>query len=124
MNETPSLKVAIMGIADRFNKLIPIMLQMGIVEDLLNKKLVLSERDGASYTVTINSDGMSVSDGSDPFSHARLCTTGEQWQKILAGEKLDRCTKTALTDPQRSELYDAATSIEQMKSIRQFTSML
>ena len=87
MNETSSLKIAIMGIADRFNKLIPIMLQMGIVEDLLHKKLVLSERGGASYTVTINPDGMTVSDGSDPFSHAWLCTTREQWQKILAGEK-------------------------------------
>ena len=39
MENTPlGLKELLLQLKDRFNMLVPIMLQMGIIEDLLNKK--------------------------------------------------------------------------------------
>lgn len=83
----PTLKEMLIKVKDRFNTLVPIMLQMGIIEDLLHRKIVVEERDGEVYTIAITPDGMAVSDGADPFCHARMCTTGEQWRKILGGQK-------------------------------------
>ena len=86
-SSTFSLKDAISLVAKRFNSLIPILLQMGIIEELLHKKFILSETGGESYTITITPEGMSLEDGKSAFSHAKLCTTSEQWTKIFAGKK-------------------------------------
>jgi hypothetical protein len=86
-NTAPTLKEMLLKVKDRFNALMPVMLQMGIIEDLLHRRIVVEERGGEVLTVAITPDGMAVSDGADPFCHARMCTTGEQWQKILAGQK-------------------------------------
>lgn len=74
-------------IAVRWNQLTPLMVQMGIIDDLLNRKIVVEEREGESLTLSISGEGMRVDPGKDPWAHAFMCTTREQWQRILAGEK-------------------------------------
>jgi len=81
------LESSIMMIAQRWSVLTPLMLQMGIIEELLNRKLVLSEEEGPSFTVSITEEGMTVEEGKDPFAHAHLATTREQWEKIFSGSK-------------------------------------
>ncbi len=82
-----TLKESISTMAQRWSVLTPLMLQMGIIEELLNRKLTLSEKDGLGFTVVITEEGMTVEDGKDPFAHAHLSTTREQWEKIFAGSK-------------------------------------
>ena len=82
-----TLRDMIMGVSDKWNALTPLMMQMGIIEELLHRKLVLSERDGPAYTVAISPQGFEVEEGEDPFAHARLCTTRAQWEQIFAGTR-------------------------------------
>jgi hypothetical protein len=103
----------------RFNMLIPVMLQMGIVEDLLDRKLVLSEEDGLSYTVSITSAGMAVSEGDDPFCHARLVTTRDQWEKILTGKKTYATVFRFELDPVR-----AVVPLKDMALVERFSSVM
>lgn len=84
---THSLRDLIMGVSEKWNALTPLMIQMGIIEDLLHRKLVLSERDGPSFTVAISPEGFEVEEGSDPFAHASMRTTREQWEKIFDGTR-------------------------------------
>lgn len=84
---SPSLRDLIMGVSDKWNALTPLMIQMGIIEELLHRKLVLSERDGPAFTVAISPQGFEVEEGEDPFAHARMRTTRAQWEKIFAGER-------------------------------------
>lgn len=84
---TIPLSEMIMGVSEKWNALTPLMVQMGIIDELLYRKLVLSERDGPSYTVSISDQGFMVKEGSDPYAHARMCTTREQWEKIFSGAK-------------------------------------
>jgi len=81
------LKSKLEEIAVRWNQLTPLMVQMGIIDDLLNRKIVVEEREGESLTLSISAEGMRLETGRDPWAHASMCTTREQWQRILAGEK-------------------------------------
>jgi len=47
------LRQSIQRLADRFNGLIPIMLEMGILEDILHKKIIMSEKGGANRYMTL-----------------------------------------------------------------------
>ncbi len=85
--EQTSLERNIAMLVDRWNLLAPVMLQMGIIDDLLDRKVVIAERDGESYTLMITREGVSVQPGEDSFSHAAMRTTGEQWGKIFSGAK-------------------------------------
>jgi hypothetical protein len=85
--DNDSLREMIMGVSDKWNALTPLMIQMGIIEELLHRKLVLSEREGPSYTVSITPEGFTVEEGSDPFAHARMCTTRQQWEDIFGGAR-------------------------------------
>ncbi len=106
-------------VKERFNMLIPVMLQMGIVEDLLNKKVVLAEESGPAYTISITSEGMTVSEGDDPFCHARLVTTREQWGKILTGKKTYATIFRFELDPVRE-----AVPLKDMALVERFSSVM
>lgn len=82
-----SLRDMIMGVSEKWNALTPLMIQMGIIEDLLHRKLVLSEKGGPSFTVAISPQGFEVEEGEDPYAHARMRTTREQWEKIFGGTR-------------------------------------
>ena len=106
-------------VKERFNMLIPVMLQMGIVEDLLNKKVVLAEEGGATYTISITSDGMAVSEGDDPFCHARMVTTRQQWAKILTGKKTYATIFRFELDPVREVV-----PLKDMALVERFSSVM
>ncbi len=100
-----TLKESISTIAQRWSILTPLMLQLGIIEELLNRKLTLSEKDGSSFTVVITKEGMTVEDGKDPFAHAHLTTTVEQWEKIFAGSKTYATIFRFELEPVRDVVY-------------------
>lgn len=106
-------------VKERFNMLIPVMLQMGIVEDLLNKKVVLAEEGGQIYTISITSDGMTVSQEDDPFCHARMVTTRDQWTKILTGKKTYATIFRFELDPVR-----AVVPLKDMALVERFSSVM
>ncbi len=106
-------------VKERFNMLIPVMLQMGIVDDLLNKKVVLAEENGPAYTVSITSAGMAVSQEDDPFCHARLVTTPEQWEKILTGKKTYATIFRFELDPVREVV-----PLKDMSLVERFSSVM
>ncbi len=81
------LRLRLEEVAARWSQLTPLMVQMGIIEDLLDRKLVLMVRDGESFTLHISGEGMHLEEGKDPWAHAFMCTTLEQWRRILNGEK-------------------------------------
>jgi len=113
------LRHDIQRLADRFNGLIPIMLELGILEDILHKKIILSEKGGPSFTVSIVPDGFRVVDGEDPFAHAVMRTTGEQWRKIFAGEKPYAAIFRFELDPQRAEI-----PLNQIPLVERFSSIM
>ena len=119
MNNDGRLPELLGKVKDRFNMLIPVMLQMGIVEDLLHKKVVLAEAGGRAYTVTITPEGMTVSDADDPFCHARLVTTREQWEKILTGKKTYATVFRFELDPVRDVV-----ALKDMALVERFSSVM
>jgi hypothetical protein len=120
MENTPlELKELLLQLKDRFNMLVPIMLQMGIIEDLLNKKIIIDERGVASYTIAITSNGMTVEDGADPFSHAVMRTTGAEWHKILTGLK----TYATIFRFELEPLRDAV-PLKDMSLVERFSSVM
>jgi hypothetical protein len=120
VKETPRSTAQLLDrVKERFNMLIPVMLEMGIVEDLLNKKVVLAEEGGPAYTVSITSAGMTVSEGDDPFCHARLATTRDQWEKILTGKKTYATIFRFELDPVR-----AVVPLKDMSLVERFSSVM
>jgi hypothetical protein len=113
------LKQGIQKLADRFNTLIPIMLEMGILDDILNKKIIMSDRSGPAFTITLTKEGVAVTEGEDPFAHAVMRTTGEQWGKIFAGEKAYAAIFRFELDPQRD-----AVPLNQIPLVERFSSIM
>ena len=113
------LRQSIQKLADRFNGLIPIMLEMGILEDILHKKIIMSEKGGPSFTISIVPEGFSVVDGEDPFAHALMRTTGEQWKKIFAGEKPYAAIFRFELDPRRADI-----PLNQVPLVERFSSIM
>ncbi len=113
------LRQGIQKLADRFNGLIPIMLEMGILDDILHKKIIMSEKEGPSYTVTITPQGFSIADGEDSFAHATMRTTGEQWNKIFTGQKPYAAIFRFELEPQRSQI-----PLNQIPLIERFSSIM
>jgi len=107
------------GLKDRFNMLAPIMLQMGIIDDLLYRKIIITERGAASYTIAITPEGMSVEDGADLFSHAVMCTTRDEWHKILTGRKTYAAIFRFDLEPQRDVV-----PLKDMALVERFSSVM
>jgi hypothetical protein len=114
-----SLEQHIKKLMERWNLLTPVMLQMGIIDDLLDRKLLLAEREGDSYTLTITREGLSLEQGSDPFVHATLRTTHEQWEKIFAGSKTYATIFRFELEPERDVVY-----LKEMSLVERFSSVL
>jgi hypothetical protein len=95
------------------------MLEMGILEDILHKKIIMSEKGGPSFTISIVPEGFTMVDGEDPFAHALMRTTGEQWRKILAGEKPYAAIFRFELDPQRAEI-----PLNQVPLVERFSSIM
>lgn len=106
-------------LVERWNALTPIMIQMGIIEDLLNRKVVVAERGGEAYTLTITSDGILVEDGENPYAHARMCTTYDQWKKIFKGQKTYATIFRFELHPQRDSV-----PLQQMALVERFSTVM
>lgn len=127
-----------------FNSIYP--LAVAIMDGELTEKQFSRERmkdtqlhemfDKIDFTADPSLDVKELEEGINSGEVTFIMKSGEQYSlftEAMKGsyknpidirEKLYRCTKTTLADSRRSELYDAANSIEQMKTIREFTSML
>lgn len=120
-----TLKDSILAIAQRWNVLTPLMLQMGIIEELLNRKLTLAEKDGPCFTIAITEEGMAVEDGKNPFAHAHLTTTREQWKKIFDGSKTYATIFRFELEPLRDVVYiNEAPLIERFCTVMQAIVLL
>lgn len=117
--EALSLSEMIMGVSEKWNALTPLMVQMGIIDELLCRKLVLSERGGPSYTVSVSEEGFAVEEGGDPYAHARMCTTREQWEKIFSGAK----TYATIFRFDLAPLRDAV-PLQEMALVERFSTVL
>ncbi len=118
----PSLRGLTEKVAQRWNMLTPLMLQMGIIEDLLDRTLVLTERGRpgeASLTVRISSEGMAIEDGAEPRAHGHLTTTREQWRRIFAGEKTYATIFRFELEPERD-----AVPLHEMALVERFATVL
>jgi hypothetical protein len=114
-----SLEQHIQKLMERWNLLTPVMLQMGIIDELLDRKLLLAEREGDGYTLTITREGLSLEQGSDPFVHASMRTTREQWEKIFAGSKTYATIFRFELEPERDVVY-----LNEMSLVERFSSVL
>ncbi len=106
-------------VAERWSLLTPLMVQMGIIEDLLHRKLVVEIRHGESFTLHISPEGMSLERGKDPWAHGFMSTTLEQWQKILKGEKPFCAVFRMEPEPERDPVR-----LDQLAVVERFSTVL
>ncbi|MBC7254439.1 MAG: hypothetical protein H5T72_10795 [Actinobacteria bacterium] len=59
---------------------------MGIIDDLLHRRIVLEVRGDESYTLHISREGMRLEKGRDPWAQAVMRTTLEEWRRVFQGE--------------------------------------
>ena len=64
-------------------------------------------------------EGFTMVDGEDPFAHALMRTTGEQWKKIFAGEKPYAAIFRFELDPQRADI-----PLNQVPLVERFSSIM
>jgi len=116
-----SLRELMEPVAARWNMLTPLMLQMGIIEELLDRTLVLAEKDpgGSSLVVRITNQGMAIEDGDDPAAHGRLATTAAQWRKILSGQKTYATIFRFELEPERDPV-----PLHQMALVERFATVV
>lgn len=106
-------------VAARWSQLTPLMVQMGIIEDLLDRRLVAEVRGGECYTLHISGEGMRLEKGKDPWAHGFMCTTREQWRHILDGEKPFCAIFRMELEPQRDPVR-----LDQLAVVERFSTVL
>ncbi len=120
MNERGfDLGARLVEVAERWSQLTPIMVQMGIIEDLLNRKIVVEVRGGDSFTLHISEEGMRLERGRDPWAHGFMCTTLEQWKRILDGEKPFCAIFRMELEPRRDPVR-----LDQLAVVERFSTVL
>lgn len=106
-------------VAERWSQLTPLMVQMGIIEDLLDRKLVVEIRGGESFTLHISKEGMRLERGKDPWAHGLMRTTLEQWRLILEGQKPFCAIFRMELDPERDPVR-----LDQLPVVERFSTVL
>lgn len=106
------LETRLQEIAGRWSQLTPLMVQMAIIEDLLNRKIVVEVRGGESFTLHISDKGMRLERGRDAWAHGFMRTTSEQWRYILEGEKPVCAIFRMELEPKRDPVRLAAQALE------------
>lgn len=95
------------------------MVQMGIIEDLLDRKTVVEIRGGESFTLHISDKGMRLERGGDAWAHGFMCTTSEQWRYILEGEKPFCAIFRMELEPKRDPVR-----LDQLAVVERFSNVL